>query len=257
MVNEKYNLTWHTYSDHLKQMLQSLMNDKDSHDVTLVCDDRVKIKAHKIVLKACSPVFETIFNSDSNNNTIYLRGIQHQEMQSLIQFMYLGEATFYQDRMNEFLRVAKDLEVKELNKDVDEVDAEASDQINDQSELHEELLQEDNVIPTRPTPSGAIIEKNKPSSPVETDDPESKQCPDCDKEFSIRHAMLRHHRSAHQGVKYPCSQCDYKATKSGDLKKHFESVHEGVRYPCNQCQYQATQRSKLNTHIKNKHKFIS
>ena len=111
------------------------MNDKDSQDVTLVCDDRVKIKAHKIVLKACSTVFETIFNSDSNNNTIYLRGIQHQEMQSLIQFMYLGEATFYQDRMNEFLRVGKDLEVKELNKDVDEVDVEASEQINDQTEL--------------------------------------------------------------------------------------------------------------------------
>ena len=138
MVNDKYNLTWHTYSDHLKQMLQSLMNDKDSQDVTLICDDRVKIKAHKIVLKACSPVFETIFDSDSNNNTIYLRGIQHQKMQSLIQ----------------------------LNKDVDEVDIEASEQINDQSELHEELLQEDNVIPRRPTPSVAVVDQNKPSLPV-------------------------------------------------------------------------------------------
>ena len=253
MSNEKYNLTWHTYSDHLKQMLQSLMNDKDSHDVTLVCDDRVKIKAHKIVLKACSPVFETIFDIDSSNNTIYLRGIQHQEMQSLIQFMYLGEATFYQDRMNEFLRVAKDLEVKELNKDVDEVDVEASEQINDQSELHEELLQEDNVIPTRPLPSDAVVDQNKPSLPVETDDPASKQCPDCGKEFSFRHDMLKHHRSKHQGVKYPCSQCDYKATQSGHLKEHVESVHEGVKYPCNQCQYQATQRSNLYTHIKNKH----
>ena len=253
MVNEKYNLTWHTYSDHLKQMLQSLMNDKDSQDVTLVCDDRVKIKAHRIVLKACSPVFETIFDSDSSNNTIYLRGIQHQEMQSLIQFMYLGEATFYQDRMNEFLRVAKDLEVKELNKDVDEVDVEASEQINDQSERHEGLLQEDDVIPTRPLPSVAVVDQNKPSLPVVTDDPASKQCPDCGKEFSIRHAMLRHHRSAHQGVRYPCSQCDFKAAFSSDLKKHVESAHEGVKYPCNHCQYQATQRINLNRHIKNKH----
>ena len=50
---EKYNLTWHSYTDHLKQMLQSLMNDKDSQDVTLVCDDKVKIKAHKFVLRSC------------------------------------------------------------------------------------------------------------------------------------------------------------------------------------------------------------
>ena len=33
--------------------------------------------------------------------------------------MYLGQATFYQDRLNEFLNVAKTLEVKEINKDVD------------------------------------------------------------------------------------------------------------------------------------------
>ena len=125
---EKYNLTWHTYTDHLKQMLQSLMNDKDSQDVTLVCDDKVKIKAHRIVLKACSPVFKNILeNNDRGGQTIYLRGIQHQEMESILQFMYLGEATFYQDRMNEFLSVAKNLEIKELSKDV-ELDEEISEE---------------------------------------------------------------------------------------------------------------------------------
>ena len=86
--------------------------------------------------------------------------------------------------MDEFLRVAKDLEVKELNKDVDEMD-EASEQINYQEEHHEELLQEDNVVPTRPLPSVAVVDQNKHSLPVETDDPASKHCPDCGKEFSF------------------------------------------------------------------------
>ena len=33
--------------------------------------------------------------------------------------MYLGVATFYQERKNEFLNVAKSLEVKEISKDVE------------------------------------------------------------------------------------------------------------------------------------------
>ena len=33
--------------------------------------------------------------------------------------MYLGVATFYQERMNEFLNVAKNLEIKNISKDVE------------------------------------------------------------------------------------------------------------------------------------------
>ena len=33
--------------------------------------------------------------------------------------MYLGQATFYWDRMNKFLNVTKSLEIKEISKDVD------------------------------------------------------------------------------------------------------------------------------------------
>ena len=40
-------------------------------------------------------------------------------MKSIIQFMYLGQATFYQNRMNEFLNVARSLEIKELSKDIE------------------------------------------------------------------------------------------------------------------------------------------
>ena len=140
MAHEKYNLTWHTYTDHLKLMLQNLMKDEDSHDVTLVCDDKVKIKAHKFVLRSCSPVFENILENTNNEPIIYLKDIKHQEMESILQFMYLGEASFYQERMKEFLNVAKNLEVKKLCKDV-EVDQENmfTDQTSDDDELQEDL----------------------------------------------------------------------------------------------------------------------
>ena len=54
---EKLNLNWHTFNDHLKDMMQNLMLSNESTDVILVCEDKTKFKAHKFVLNACSSVF--------------------------------------------------------------------------------------------------------------------------------------------------------------------------------------------------------
>merc|ERR1712058_196741 len=125
-------------------MMQTLMDSNKSTDVTLVCNDKTKFKAHKFVLSACSPVFESIIEDlpHREDSFIYLRGVQSQELKSILQFMYLGQATFYQDRMNEFLDVAKILEIKEISNDVDcDVDA-LKDQVNDENI---QLKSEENV----------------------------------------------------------------------------------------------------------------
>ena len=104
-MKELLNIDWHTYSDHLKLMMQNLMESSESADVTLVCDDKARFKAHKFILNACSPVFKYM-NSElpqKNDSVIYLRGVLSKELESILQFIYLGQATFYQDRMNEFL----------------------------------------------------------------------------------------------------------------------------------------------------------
>merc|ERR1712150_199164 len=91
------------------------MINEDFADVTLVTEDKRQIKANGTILSACSPVFKDIFKKDNRSSTImYLRGIQYSEMESIMQFIYLGEATFFEERMDEFLAVAKSLEIKEL-----------------------------------------------------------------------------------------------------------------------------------------------
>ena len=115
MHSEKYSLIWHTYSDHLKSMMKELMMNEDFSDVTLVTEDKKHIKANRNILHACSPVFKEMLKKERDSSTIiYLRGIQFSEMKSIMQFIYLGEATFYEERMDEFLAVAKSLEIKEL-----------------------------------------------------------------------------------------------------------------------------------------------
>ena len=113
MHQKKYSLIWQTYSDHLKSMMQELMINEDFSDVTLVTEDKKQIKANINILSACSPVFKDILKKEKNSTQImYLRGIQFPEMESIMQFIYLGEATFSEERMDEFLAVAKSLEIK-------------------------------------------------------------------------------------------------------------------------------------------------
>ena len=115
----KNTLKWYRFSEHLQLMFKDLYEEKKQSDVTLVCDDQTQFKAHKIVLRACSPVLRKIIDSNpSQHPLIYLRGIQSYEMESILQFMYLGEGTFYYERLGEFIKVAKDLEVKDISKGV-------------------------------------------------------------------------------------------------------------------------------------------
>ena len=107
-------------------------------------------------LCACSTVFKNIIDSlPINCSVIYLRGIQHQEMESILEFIYLGVATFYQERMKEFLNVAKNLEIKEISKDVEFNDGEETDNEQDEREIThqfselEEPVDPDDLVNTK------------------------------------------------------------------------------------------------------------
>ena len=104
------------YPEYLKNLLEDIQTSGDFADVTLVCDDHQQIRAHRNILSACSPVFKNILRISASNphSIVYLRGIHHEELLSILHFVYLGQVTFSEGRMEEFLSVAKDLEIKEL-----------------------------------------------------------------------------------------------------------------------------------------------
>ena len=125
--------------------MREMMTSDDFTDVTLVTDDKKTIRAHRNILSACSLVFKNILQmqiTKSHPSVIYLRDIQYSEIESILQFIYLGEAKFYEERMNEFLSVSKSLEIQELSKDV-EIDQPQVDSSNQNKEFVTEEL--DNV----------------------------------------------------------------------------------------------------------------
>ena len=250
MHQEKYSLTWHTYSDHLKSMMKELMMNEDFADVTLVTEDKKHIKANINILSACSPVFKDTLKKEKNSSQVmYLRGIEFSEMESIMQFIYLGEATFYEERMDEFLAVAKSLEIKELCNAEPRFKNEQDDEptpnnpLTSTEEMEEEIVLSDHLAKRAPQERrGEVICVNG-----------KYDCKLCQKTFTTRSGLYHHEQSVHQGVKYACNHCAYQATTQSHLTTHIKSKHEGIKFACDQCDYQAGYQSHLTTHIKSKH----
>ena len=112
-----YNLRWKTFPSHLAQVFRNLGEEGTFSDVILVSsDDQKPIPAHKVVLSACSPVLKSLLvNNPHSHPLVYLRGIKQTELQAILKFMYFGETQIFENRINDFVTVAKDLEIKEIS----------------------------------------------------------------------------------------------------------------------------------------------
>ena len=204
---EKSIFSWHTYTDHLRDMLKEMMTSNDFADVTLVCDDKKEIKAHRNILSACSPVFKNMLKIDqqSNHPVIYLRGIQHLQMEAILKFVYLGETSIHQDILTEFIQTAKLLEIREFDKSVEEsrgLDQMIDDRLDDISIIDETSVQDENV---RNNPNGRKIgNQNKAGirganyfRPKNIHDKTNMYCNVCDLTLASRVLFLRHCSTVH------------------------------------------------------------
>ena len=255
MLKEKYSLSWHDYSEHLKSMMKEFMMNENFSDVTLVTDDKIHINANINILSTCSPVFRNILKKEKNYNQIlYLRGILFSEMESIMQFIYLGEATFFEERMDEFISVAKSLEIKELCNTETKINDTLPDEKSPSNKLTSTETFEDQTVQTGHTAKQGIQDEEINVANVNR----KFECDQCHKIYSGPGALYNHQQSVHQGVKYACEKCDVQYTCKSSLITHIQMKHEGVSvmYPCGKCDHQFTEKSNLNRHIQSKHEAV-
>ena len=106
---------------------------------------KLNFRAHKFVLNACSFFFRSIINDLPQSETAtYLGWVLAQEIKPILQFMYLGQATIYQDKMNDFLNVTRSLEIKEISKIVAEENAHSSQEQDFDTKFAHGNLNEEN-----------------------------------------------------------------------------------------------------------------
>ena len=279
----RYNLTWESFSEHLRLVFKNMFEDEKTADITLICDDQIQFKAHKIVLSACSPVFKKIIDSNpSQHPLIYLRGIQSYEMESILQFMYLGEAKFYYERMVEFINVANSLEVKEICQQKMEDTKEENEEQNggkEKSEIKEEtskmesreIDQEQEIvfnIEENSKEEGMIRIGNKDQEKSSDENNDEEQ-----EEFVEKHSEDKRALEVFENDKcdeetkdnlssekiqyrFQCSQCGALYVQAAYLKKHIKIKHENYKILCDQCDYQTGDPSLLKRHIKSIHEKV-
>jgi hypothetical protein len=111
---QQFCLRWNNYQTNLTCVFDQLLQSESFVDVTLACDGN-QIKAHKIVLSACSPYFQSLFfDNPCQHPIIIMRDVKWPELKAIVEFMYKGEINVNQDQISPLLAIAEMLQIRGL-----------------------------------------------------------------------------------------------------------------------------------------------
>ncbi|XP_046668465.1 protein tramtrack, beta isoform-like isoform X2 [Homalodisca vitripennis] len=113
-TSQRFCLRWNNHQSNLLSVFDQLLHDEAFVDVTLAVEGQF-LRAHKMVLSACSPYFQSLFVGHPDRHPIViLKDVPYADMRSLLDFMYRGEVSVDQERLTAFLKVAESLRIKGL-----------------------------------------------------------------------------------------------------------------------------------------------
>jgi BTB/POZ domain len=111
---QQFCLRWNNYQTNLTFVFDQLLQTESFCDVTLACD-KASIKAHKMVLSACSPYFQALFfDNPCQHPIIIMKDVKWHELKAIVEFMYKGEINVGQDQIGGLLKLAEMLKIRGL-----------------------------------------------------------------------------------------------------------------------------------------------
>lgn len=85
-------------------------------DVTLSAEGQF-LRAHRVILSACSPYFRNLFKSHYLNDkhpVVFIKDMEFENLKSLVEYMYKGEANVPQHMLQAFIKDAESLQIRGL-----------------------------------------------------------------------------------------------------------------------------------------------
>ncbi|XP_025159616.1 longitudinals lacking protein, isoforms A/B/D/L isoform X5 [Harpegnathos saltator] len=154
--DQQFCLRWNNHQSTLVQNFDTLLESGTLVDCTLAAEGRY-LKAHKVVLSACSPYFEGLLSEHYDKHPIFiLKDVTFNELKAMMDYMYRGEVNIGQDQLTPLLKAAESLQIRGL-----------SDNRTGESRKADSRPQKTVSQPTAPsldiphTSSGLTIEKNR------------------------------------------------------------------------------------------------
>ena len=256
-MSEKLCLKWNDFQENVNTAFGNLREDKEFADVTLASEDGHQIEAHKVILAASSPFFQNLLKRNQHPHPlIYMRGVKSENLLAIVDFLYCGEASVFQEDLDSFLAIAEELELNELMGQTKENNQQAENRLADLS-----------PIQMNPTP---IYKKEKSSSNTRNLDAQSHSIaavlnnerriaipnfvPGDLKELDekVKSLMEKSQNLAPSGTEGSKAKICKVCGKEGAgiaIRDHIEANHlKGVSLPCNMCGKDFRSRMMLRMH---------
>ncbi|KAF6202935.1 hypothetical protein GE061_003342 [Apolygus lucorum] len=115
MSSQHYCLRWNNYQSNMTSVFHHLLRTQSFVDVTLACNDQ-SLKAHKVVLSACSSYFQKLLleNPCKHPTIIMPQDVCFTDLKFIIEFVYKGEIDVSQAQLQSLLKTADQLKIKGL-----------------------------------------------------------------------------------------------------------------------------------------------
>ena len=255
-MSDKLCLKWNDFQENVKTAFVSLREDKDFSDVTLACEDGQQFEAHKVILAASSPFFQNLLKRNKHSHPIiYMRGMKSDDLNTIINFLYCGEANVYQENLDSFLAIAEELKLKGL-----------MGQNNGGNE------KEENVYTTQPMPvnPASYVKEEQTGAkstecgerPFNTSNSNERKIVNPDYPLvralgglqeldqQVKSMMKQSQNRTQDGTRWAfiCQVCGKEGHNSA-IRNHIEANHlEGVSLPCSLCERVFRSRHNLKRH---------
>ena len=301
---ENYDITWNNFESRLSRSFADIWNQEQFLDVTLAVeaeDGTIEaLRAHKVVLSASSPVLRALLEKQSalaphSPVMLYLQSISARHLGHILEFIYRGRVSLPKEQLNDFLYVAKSLQIPLEDIEGDQPAARPNPAPAKRASL---LPGEEKERVKRPKLSIGLKRKIKPktmvkiketfslkgepNTPPQTpqdsevyevvedghEDPLGNISPissinDLPQKLSVGKAALKATFIKENITKkdrgFMCNPCaKLLATKSG-VHRHVEDQHimAGVRFQCPKCPYIAKNKNCLHSHVSRGHRDIA
>ena len=246
---EEFQLKWSEFQSNVIMSFQSLRQQADFSDVTLVSGDgHQRFEAHKVILASGSDFFKALLSDNSNPHPlIYLRGVKAKQLEILLEYIYQGEVNILEEDLEELFLLATDLQIKGMSK-CDEEDKEVKKKSkNKMKNLKSNALKE----PIDPKVEN-FTENDLEKKPLE----DVKKSPVVIR-FGEKNEMLEQKivtLFVQKEKGWSCIICGKDMSRRTQIRKHVEIHTEGFVHVCSYCEKEFGTRNGLQLHVYTLHK---
>ena len=262
-MSEKFSLKWNDYETNWKRSLSQLRGGNDFSDVTIISEDKVKFKTHKILLSSCSETFRFILKEcNQTQSIVYLNGVNSVNLTFILDYIYHGEVNLFQEQLDSFLQSAEKLEIQGLvgygrsSEDASDMEPDTDNDSRNIQDVQEDQKyyqpEEKQIMNISSAPVHTIKRQNSGAARSSSNDEAridvgSMSPPEIELKIKELYEKV--------GGVWRCLACEYTTNNSsGIMRRHIESHIDGLSYTCTLCSKEFRSRNHLTSHKSTVHK---